>query len=103
MKTDKKIENKITTGKEKNISSKEVKDIDVKDTSKINENSLDVSNDEESLTPPLLPSMKLVNKDSLNNKDSEKKDNKDKNRKSEWDMFAEQDIFKTSTNVSIEI
>ncbi|CAH1967028.1 unnamed protein product [Acanthoscelides obtectus] len=46
--------------------------------------------EEESHTPPLLPSMKVVIK-----QDEEKKD---KCKKSDWDMFAEQDIFKSDTN-----
>lgn len=46
---------------------------------------------EESLTPPLLPNMKMV----------EQNDKKaDKAKRSDWDMFAEQDIFKADTNVS---
>ncbi|XP_018570557.1 serine/threonine-protein kinase prp4 [Anoplophora glabripennis] len=44
---------------------------------------------EESLTPPLLPNMKTVE---LNDKKT------DKTKKSEWDMFAEQDIFKANTS-----
>lgn len=46
---------------------------------------------EESLTPPLLPNMKTVE---LNDKKT------DKAKRSDWDMFAEQDIFKADTNVS---
>ncbi|KAJ8925182.1 hypothetical protein NQ315_001367 [Exocentrus adspersus] len=45
---------------------------------------------EESLTPPLLPNMKTV-------EPNEKKMDKSK-VKSDWDMFAEQDIFKANTN-----
>ncbi|KAJ8926601.1 hypothetical protein NQ314_021010 [Rhamnusium bicolor] len=45
---------------------------------------------EESLTPPLLPSMIVV---------ADPNDKKtDKAKKSEWDMFAEQDIFKANTS-----
>lgn len=47
---------------------------------------------EESLTPPLLPSMKL--------QVDEKKD-ESKQKPKEWDMFAEQDIFKADTNVCL--
>lgn len=49
--------------------------------------------EDESLTPPLLPNM-------LKPKDKGEKD-KVKNQ-TEWDMFAEQDVFKASTNVSYE-
>ncbi|KAG5871676.1 hypothetical protein JTB14_007359 [Gonioctena quinquepunctata] len=59
-----------------------------------NQNSDDKSlkeDDEESLTPPLLPNMKTVNCA------NDKKNDKDKTKKSEWDMFAEQDIFKVNT------
>lgn len=45
----------------------------------------------ESLTPPLLPNMKIMN---LNNKETPKKELKPK----QWDMFAEQDIFKNDTD-----
>lgn len=48
--------------------------------------------EDESLTPPLLPNM-------LKPKDKGEKD-KVKNQ-TEWDMFAEQDVFKASTNVSV--
>lgn len=52
---------------------------------------------EESLTPPLLPSMKVKSEtENLNDKKTEKEV---KVKKSEWDMFAEQDIFKADTNV----
>lgn len=56
--------------------------------------------DEESLTPPLLPSMKIVSKESVINVDEGKKNDKDRNKKSEWDMFADQDIFKANSDVS---
>jgi hypothetical protein len=48
---------------------------------------------EESHTPPLLPNMKV--KPFMNEKE---KDNKIK--KANWDMFADQDIFKADTNVN---
>ncbi|CAH1170350.1 unnamed protein product [Phaedon cochleariae] len=49
---------------------------------------------QESLTPPLLPSMMMVT--SINDKKNEKEKN-DKSRRSEWDMFSEQDLFKVNT------
>lgn len=56
------------------------------------------ANNEESLTPPLLPNMKM--KDKENQK--ENNDNNDvKTKTNDWDMFADQDIFKDNTNVSI--
>lgn len=48
-------------------------------------------NIEQSLTPPLLPNMKIV--------DPEKKEEV-KAKRNDWDMFADQDSFKTNTNVS---
>lgn len=48
-------------------------------------------NAEESLTPPLLPNMKIQ---------TEEKKIDIKIKTKEWDMFAEQDIFKADTNVS---
>lgn len=55
------------------------------------------ANIEESLTPPLLPNMKVKNQSQVQNEKKVEKDNKVK--KSQWDMFAEQDIFKADTNV----
>ncbi|CAG9830518.1 unnamed protein product [Diabrotica balteata] len=45
--------------------------------------------DEESLTPPLLPNMKTVAQTSADKKIDKKR--------ADWDMFAEQDIFKVNT------
>nr|XP_023026600.1 serine/threonine-protein kinase prp4 [Leptinotarsa decemlineata] len=55
------------------------------------ENKEIITENEESLTPPLLPNMKTMNIS------SDKRNDKDKSKKSEWDMFAEQDIFKVNT------
>lgn len=52
---------------------------------------------EESLTPPLLPSMKV--KSPSDEKEMEK-EKETKIKRVDWDMFAEQDIFKADTNVS---
>lgn len=103
-KTDKKGENK-TTEIEKNISTKEAKAGDKpveKTVIKNDQKDIDSVDDEESLTPPLLPSMKIVSKEFSIIMESNNKNEKDKNKKSEWDMFADQDIFKTNTNVSIK-
>lgn len=55
---------------------------------------------EESLTPPLLPSMKVkTTVDAQNEKKVPDKENKPK--VNQWDMFAEQDIFKADTSVSV--
>lgn len=57
--------------------------------------------EEMSLTPPLLPSMKIKDQaesESVKNQNDGKE--KEKNKKSQWDMFAEQDIFKANTDVS---
>ncbi|KAK9758717.1 Protein kinase domain [Popillia japonica] len=54
---------------------------------------------EESLTPPLLPSMKVkTTVDAQNEKKVPDKENKPK--VNQWDMFAEQDIFKADTSFS---
>lgn len=50
---------------------------------------------EESLTPPLLPNMKV--KSPSDEKEMEKEN---KLKRVNWDMFAEQDIFKADTSVS---
>lgn len=85
----------IKDSKEKNVKDEIV-------NNKRDDNEITISDDdEESLTPPLLPSMKVINKETTNSKEGEKKNEKDKNKKSEWDMFADQDIFKSSTNVSV--
>lgn len=63
---------------------------------------------EESHTPPLPPEMK---KKLLTNPTSEKKTEKagdarnkiNDNKNNNWDMFAEQDIFKTELNVSLTV
>lgn len=52
---------------------------------------------EESLTPPLLPNMKIQTDE------KEKKDELKPIPAKEWDMFAEQDIFKADTNVSLYV
>lgn len=52
---------------------------------------------EESLTPPLLPNMKVKNPSELQNEKKLEKESKVK--RNQWDMFAEQDIFKADTNV----
>lgn len=53
---------------------------------------------EESLTPPLLPNMKIkIQSSQSSEKKKEEKDNKTK--KNQWDMFAEQDTFKEDTEV----
>lgn len=66
--------------------------------------------EEASLTPPLLPSMKVKEQaegDSVKNQNDKLQDGKDKekekNKKNQWDMFAEQDIFKANTDVSFII
>nr|XP_022907633.1 serine/threonine-protein kinase prp4 [Onthophagus taurus] len=62
-----------------------------------NNKSLDVP--EESLTPPLLPCMKVKSGNEnveAANLDKDKKDQKPKSN--QWDMFAEQDIFKEDTS-----
>lgn len=102
LKTDKKIEPKpvekepIKESKDKNV-------LDETTDNNTDIKQITISDDEESLTPPLLPSMKVINKETSNTNDGEKKNEKDKNRKSEWDMFADQDIFKSSTSVSIVV
>lgn len=57
---------------------------------------------EESLTPPLLPSMIIVQVQNIQECQNEKKQEKEKDSKvkrNQWDMFAEQDIFKADTEV----
>ncbi|GJQ79602.1 hypothetical protein Trydic_g16444 [Trypoxylus dichotomus] len=54
---------------------------------------------EESLTPPLLPSMKVKpSVDAQNDKDKKVHDKEIKPKTNQWDMFAEQDIFKADTS-----
>lgn len=102
------VEQQVSLKSDKKIEPKPMEKEPIKDSKGktvqdeiINNKEITISDDEESLTPPLLPSMKVINKDTLDSKEVEKKNEKDKNKKSEWDMFAEQDIFKNSTNVSI--
>lgn len=57
---------------------------------------------EESHTPPLLPSMIKVSQNTQESQNNEKKQEKEKESKvkrNQWDMFAEQDIFKADTEV----
>lgn len=55
---------------------------------------------EESLTPPLLPSMKV--KSNVEPQSDKKVPDKEiKAKTNQWDMFAEQDIFKADTSVRI--
>lgn len=67
-------------------------DQEVSNGNKVEEKESNVVEDE-SLTPPLLPNM-------LKPKDKGEKDKLVKIQ-TEWDMFAEQDVFKASTNVSL--
>lgn len=52
---------------------------------------------EESHTPPLLPNMKIK---VLQN--TQENQNEKKIKRNQWDMFAEQDIFKADTEVSCQ-
>lgn len=62
-------------------------------------NKNNVENSEESLTPPLLPNMIVAP-----GSNSDKKVEKDKGKRmGDWDMFAEQDIFKANTHVCRQI
>lgn len=71
----------------KDTEEKVVEELSKKDATPVDDNRNDA---EESLTPPLLPNMKP--------QEDEKKDVKPK--ANQWDMFAEQDIFKHDTSVS---
>lgn len=51
---------------------------------------------QESLTPPLLPNMKVKPTE-----DEKEKEKEVKVKRADWDMFADQDIFKADTNVNV--
>lgn len=54
---------------------------------------------EESHTPPLLPNMKIKMQNTQENQNEKKQDKDNKIKRNQWDMFAEQDIFKADTEV----
>lgn len=85
------IESSKTTPKDED---EEIKEIDKVEPGTPMETTNEV---EESLTPPLLPNMKV--KSPSDEKEIEK-EKENKLKRVNWDMFAEQDIFKADTSVS---
>lgn len=60
------------------------------------------NNEEESLTPPLLPNMKIKLATEAEATDDNKKVEKEiKQRNADWDMFADEHCFKSEHNVSL--
>lgn len=77
---------------------KESEEPEEQESYKNNEKSTMETNTEESLTPPLLPSM------IVKEKENPKENDKDlKVKRNDWDMFADQDIFKENTSVCLFI
>lgn len=64
-----------------------------------NEEKLNDGQLEESHTPPLLPNMKIKEQNIQENQNDKKQEKENKFKKNQWDMFAEQDIFKADTEV----
>lgn len=59
---------------------------------------------EESHTPPLLPNMKIKLQNTPDSQIEKKQEKESKIvKKNQWDMFADQDIFKADTEVGIII
>lgn len=104
LKTDASTDIEVTTAQPVDEKPKESSNMqDIQTETKVLEDTENKADDkkeekvEESLTPPLLPNMIVKPSDKTETTAADKK--LDKAKKNQWDMFAEQDIFKADTDV----